>query len=70
VEKAVALIEDGRTDADVLATVEDAKPKPLQRTRRAVRLLTEDASRTDVEVGTICGVSAAHIARVRAAMKG
>jgi hypothetical protein len=70
VEKAVALIEDGRTDVDVLATVDGLTAKPLQRTKRAVRLLAEDASRSDVEVATVVGQSAAHIARVRAAMKG
>jgi uncharacterized protein DUF2637 len=70
VEKTVGLIEDGRTDGDVLATVDGLTAKPLQRTKRAVRLLAEDASRTDVEVATVVGQSAAHIARVRAAMKG
>lgn len=70
VEKAVALIEDGRTDADVMDVVDGLTPKPLQRTKRAVRLLIEDASRSDEEVGKTVGQSAAHIARVRAAMKG
>lgn len=70
VEKTVGLIEDGRTDADVLAAVDGLGLKPLQRTRRAVRLLREDALFTDGTVASIVGQSAAHIARVRAAMKG
>jgi hypothetical protein len=70
VEKTVGLIEDGRTDADVLGTVDGLTAKPLQRTKRAVRLLTEDASQTDAEIASTVGQSAAHIARVRAAMKG
>ncbi len=64
VEKAVALIEDGRTNAEVASTV-GTNEKAIQRTRRAMK--TEG---TDAEVATITGLSAAHVARVRAAMKG
>lgn len=72
VEKAVALIADGRTDGDVIATVDGLGAKPLQRTRRVVRLLAEDASRTDETIREImkAQISIDHIARVRAAMKG
>ena len=68
VEKAVRLLMDGRTDSDVLLLVDGLTAKPLQRTKRAVRLLTEDASRTDEWVAEKAGQSATHIGRVRAAM--
>lgn len=69
VEKAVRLLVDGRTDADVLGTVDGLTAKPLQRTKRAVRLITSDSSTTDEDIATTVGQSVAHIARVRAAMK-
>lgn len=70
VEKTVGLIEDGRTDADVLAVVDGLTAKPLQRTKRVVKILSTDASIADEDVKAIVkDLSLAHIARVRAAMK-
>jgi hypothetical protein len=67
VEKAIVLLADGRTNEEIAETV-GTNAKAVQRTRRAVRLLTEDASRTDAEIGTIAALSAAHIERVRKAL--
>ena len=69
VEKAVRLLADGRTDEDVLAAVDGLGAKPWQRTKRAVRLLAEIPFPTDEEVSGKVGQSAAHVARVRAAME-
>jgi len=69
VEKAVRLHADGRTDEDVLLLVDGLTAKPWQRTKRAIKIMTQDASTTDESVSEIVGQSAAHVARVRAAMK-
>lgn len=63
VEKAVALLMDGRTN-DEVASMVGTNAKAVQRTRRVLK-----TTGTDAEVGTITGLSAAHVARVRAAMK-
>lgn len=68
VEKAVRMILDGRTDEDVLATVDGLGPKPLQRTKRAVRLIQGSSEVTDASVASTVGQAETHIARVRAAM--
>lgn len=70
VEKAVRLHADGRTDEDVLLLVDGLTAKPWQRTKRAIKIITQDASATDESVAGIVGQSAAHVARIRAAMKG
>ena len=66
VEKAVAMIVDGRTDAEILDVVDALTAKPLQRTRRCVRMLQSgvDAS----ECASTIPLSLAHVLRVQAAM--
>lgn len=69
VEKAVRLIQDGRTNAEV-APEAGTNDKAIQRTRRAVKLITSDASLTDENVADMMNrdVSPAHVARIRVAM--
>ncbi len=69
VEKAVRLLADGRTNEDVAEAV-GTNAKAIQRTKRATVLITGDASLTDEQVSEMMNrdVSAAHVARVRAAM--
>jgi hypothetical protein len=66
VEKAVAMILDGRTDAEIMDVVAVTE-KPLQRTKRCVRMLQSgmDAS----TVATTIPLSLAHVQRVQAAMQ-
>jgi hypothetical protein len=67
VEKAVRLITDGRTNAEVAETV-GTNEKAVQRTRRSVRMVQQDASTPDELIAETVGLSVAHVARVRAAM--
>lgn len=67
VEEAVRLHKDGRTDEDVLSAVDGLTAKPWQRTKRAVRLLA-DTPMTAEEIADVCGVSAGHVLRIRAAI--
>jgi hypothetical protein len=66
VEKAVAMILDGKTDVDIMAVV-DVTAKPLQRTKRCVQMLKSgvDAS----EAASTIPLSLAHVLRVQAAMQ-
>lgn len=66
VEKAVRLLADGRTDADILAAVDGLGSKPLQRTKRAMRMISEGA--TASLVADTCGVSMTHVQRIKEAM--
>ncbi len=66
--RVVHMIMDGRVDE---LTPEDVSPKQLQRTKRIVRLLQEDSSRTNHEIQTaVSGVGLALITSIRAAMEG
>lgn len=65
VEKAVQMILDGRTDADIMDVV-DVTAKPLQRTKRCVRLLQSGMSPQDAS--REIPLSLAHVLRVQAAM--
>lgn len=65
VEKAVRLLADGRTDVEILSLVDGLTAKPWQRTKRAAKLIASGG--TDAEIATTCGVSVAHVARIRKA---
>lgn len=65
VEKAVRLLADGRTDVEILSLVDGLTAKPWQRTKRAAKLIASD--QTDAQIATTCGVSVAHVARIRKA---
>lgn len=66
VEKAVRLLADGRTDADILAAVDGLTAKPWQRTKRAARMIGE--GKGVAEIASACGVSATHVQRIKEAM--
>lgn len=70
VNEAVRLLADGRTNKDVADAV-GTNEKAIQRTKRAIVLITGDASLTDADVSDLMknSVSPAHVGRVRAAMK-
>lgn len=70
VDEAVRQVMDGIAVADVAASI-GVDAKQVQRTKRTVLLLSEDASRTDEEIASMVnGVSARFVARVRAAREG
>lgn len=67
VEKAVALLDEGRTHQEIGDAV-GISFKPIQRTHRALRLIRTNPDWTDGQVGDASGVSASHVARIRAAV--
>lgn len=67
VEKVVALILDGKEDAEITSAVE-LGAKTLQRTRRVVKLLQADMTPEDIKAEINPPMSLAHITRIRAAM--
>ena len=67
VEKAVRLMDEGRTNEEIASTLGNVGPKPIQRTRRAVTMI-KGGTQDDVLIGKECGLSAAHVARVRKAV--
>lgn len=67
VEKAVALLDEGRTHQEIGDAV-GISFKPIQRTARALRLIRTNPDWTDGQVGDASGVSASHVARIRAAV--
>jgi hypothetical protein len=69
VEKAIRLMDEGRTNAEIASTLGDVGEKPVQRTRRALGLV-RSSDATDAEIADTCGLSAVHVARVRAAVTG
>lgn len=66
VEKAVAMMLAGQTDAEILDVVDGLQPKTLQRTRRCYTMLAAGASPEDVSAAI--PLSLAHVLRVRDAM--
>jgi hypothetical protein len=66
VEKAVRLLADGRTDADILAAVDGLTVKPWQRTKRAVRMINEGSP--IAMIAEKAGVSVTHVQRIKEAM--
>lgn len=69
VEKAVRLVADGRTNEDIAEAV-GTNAKAIQRTKRAIKIMTGDASLADEIVSEMMNrdVSADHVARIRAAL--
>jgi hypothetical protein len=67
VEKAVRLMDEGRTNEEIASTLGNVGPKPIQRTRRAVTMI-KGGTQDDALIGKECGLSAAHVARVRKAV--
>lgn len=66
VEKAVALILDGKSNADIMDAIQGLTPKPLQRTRRCAVML--QSGMDESEVAKAVSLSPAHVQRIRAAM--
>lgn len=69
VEKAVAMILDGKSDQEIMDVVEGiGNVKTLQRNRRTVKLLSSGVTPEDIKADTKPPMSLAHINRVAAAM--
>lgn len=66
VEEAVRLLTDGRTDAEVM-DASGVTDKPLQRTKRVIRLLSDTTDSAEM-IAKTCQVSVSHVLRVRAAL--
>jgi uncharacterized protein YerC len=69
VEKAVAMILDGKTDAEIMEVVAGiGNVKTLQRNRRVVKLISSGMTPEDIKAEVTPPMSLAHITRVHAAM--
>jgi uncharacterized protein YerC len=69
VEKAVAMIVDGKSDQEIMEVVEGiGNVKTLQRNRRVVKLLQAGMTPEDIKAEVTPPMSLAHITRVQAAM--
>lgn len=66
VEKAVGLIQDGRTPAEILQAVDGLSAKPLQLLRRCVRFLSDGLDVDATAARVPCSME--HVQRVKAAM--
>lgn len=70
VEKAVAMMVDGKTDEEIMEVVEGiGTTKTLQRTRRVVRLITAGMAPEDIVVEVKPPMSLAAVKRIQAAMQ-
>lgn len=66
VEKAVRLFKDGRTDVEIQEAI-PVGAKPWQRTKRAIRLLSDTTDSAE-QIAATAGVSITHVLRIRAAL--